>query len=161
MENRMAGEPGKLTIEDVARYPRPGQAGPKKWKFSPDCKKVNYLSNAPGSLVQQLWAYDIEQGRHIQLTGGDAQAATEAPTFSREEELRRERSRTREIGITNYDYAMQTEPPVMLVPVDGGLSVRKGEGLIVPLPGSEGAIAPQLSPDGKYVAYVRDGELQV
>src|SRR5690242_14598191 len=102
----MAGKvEGKLTIEDVARYPRPGTAGPKGWQFRPDGKQVNYLANAAGSLVQQLWAYDISSGKHIQLTGeGNGEDAGER-TFTREEELRRERSRTREVGVTEYQYA--------------------------------------------------------
>jgi dipeptidyl-peptidase-4 len=151
---------GKLTIEDVARYPRPGTAGPKGWQFRPDGKQVNYLANAAGSLVQQLWAYDIASGRHIQLTGGgDGEEAGER-TFTREEELRRERSRTREVGVTEYQYAKSAEPPVLLVPMGGALTVRIGDGEFAMLEGSEGAIAPQHSPDGTKVAFVRDGEVQ-
>ena len=36
-----------------------------------------------------------------------------------------------------------------------------GHGAFERLEDSEGAIAPQLSPDGRRVAYVRQGELQV
>jgi dipeptidyl-peptidase-4 len=42
-----------------------------------------------------------------------------------------------------------------------GLMVRRGDGEFELLEESEGAIAPQLSPDGRRVAYVRDGELRV
>ena len=156
----------QLTIEEVARYPRPGTAGPRRLQFSPDGKQVNYLSNAggtgPAGLVQQLWAYDIESGRHIQLTGTGEEASTTSPTtYSREEELRRERSRTRETGVTDYEYAKKADPSVLLVPTPGGLMVRRGDGPFTLLPGSQGAIAPQLSPDGSRVAYVREGELTV
>jgi dipeptidyl-peptidase-4 len=151
----------RLTIAEVARYPRPGVAGPKSFKFRPDGRQVNYLQNPPDSLVQQLWGYDIESGRRTQLTGTDEATLADSHTFSREEELRRERSRTREVGITSYSYATNAGPPVLMVPTPGGLSIRKGDGQFVLLPGSEGAIAPQLSPDGTLVAYVRDGELQV
>src|SRR5437762_3763771 len=95
----------KLTIAEVARYPRPGVAGPKSFKFRPDGRQVNYLENPPDSLVQQLWAYDIESGRRTQLTGSGEPTSAGTHTFSREEELRRERSRTREVGITSYSYA--------------------------------------------------------
>src|SRR5438132_1410948 len=93
----------ELTIADVARYPRPGMAGPKKLQFRPDGQQVNYLASGGEGLVQQLWAYDIQSGQHIQLTGETTTSTT--PTYSREEELRRERSRTRETGITDYQYA--------------------------------------------------------
>src|SRR3954470_18001844 len=93
----------RLTIEQVARYPRPGMAGPRKLRFRPDGKQVSYLLNTGDSLVQQLWAYDIESGQQVSLTGG-GQTSTAAQTFSREEELRRERSRTREVGVTDYEW---------------------------------------------------------
>ena len=62
------------------------------------------LANPPDSLIQQLWAYDIATGEHIQLTGTQGAEETK-PAYSREEELRRERSRTRETGVTDYEYA--------------------------------------------------------
>ena len=151
----------KLTIEDVARYPRPGVAGPKSFKFRPDGRQVNYLENPSDSLVQQLWAYDIESGQRTQLTGAGEETTLTSRAFSREEELRRERSRTREVGVTGYSYATHAESPVLMVPTPGGLLIRKGDGPFALLPGSEGALAPQLSPDGTQVAYVRDGDLQV
>src|SRR4051812_40046668 len=149
----------RLTIEQVARYPRPGIAGPKKLRFRPDGKQVSYLSNSSDSLVQQLRAYDIESGQHIPLTG-EAQASA-SQTFSREEELRRERSRTREVGVTDYEYAGDAGATVLLVPTGDGLMVRRGSGAFELLPDSAGAIAPKLSPDGSRVAYVREGELYV
>src|SRR4051794_31751260 len=158
----MTGETTRrLTIEEVARYPRPGTSGPRNFKFRPDGRQVNYLAPEGASLVQQLWAYDIESGKHVKLTGLEEAAPENAPMFSREEELRRERSRTREVGVTGYDYAKSAEPPVLLVPTPAGLTVRKGDGPFTLLPGSQGAIAPQLSSEGTLVAYVRDGELQV
>jgi dipeptidyl-peptidase-4 len=130
-------------------------------KFSPDGRQVTYLASSGGGLVQELCAYDIEAGRHIRLAGAGEDEQDTAPSYSREEELRRERSRTRELGITDYQYAMAADPPVLLVQTTGGLMVRRGDGSFELLDDSGGAIAPQLSPDGSRVAYVRQGELQV
>ncbi|MFL5734932.1 MAG: S9 family peptidase [Chloroflexia bacterium] len=152
----------RLTIEEVARFPRPGTAGPRKARFSPDGRRVVYLAGSGADLVQRLWAYEIESGKHVELAGEEVAASGRAThTFSREEELRRERSRTREVGITDYVYATDAEPPVLMIPSTGGLIIRVGDGPFVRLPGSEGNTAPQLSPDGTRVAYVREGELQV
>ena len=50
--------------------------------FSPDGR---FLASGGEGLVQQLWAYDIQSGQHIQLTGETTTSTT--PTYSREEEL--------------------------------------------------------------------------
>ena len=151
----------ELTITDVAHYPRPGLSDPRKLSFSPDSRYVNYLANANNSLVQQLWAFDPGTGAHTQLTGLDDATQPGDHTFTREEELRRERSRTRELGITDYAYAAKAVPPVLLVPSGGQLLVKHGDAPFHALPESAGAIAPQLSANGTHVAYVRDGELHV
>ena len=88
----------KLTLEQVAKYPRPGASGPKRVSFSLDSQKITYLASEDGSLVLQLWAYDIQSGAREKLTGVGASGP-----ISREEELRRERNRTREVGVTRSE----------------------------------------------------------
>jgi dipeptidyl-peptidase 4 len=58
----------QLTLEDVARYPRPGMDEPNQVKFTPDSQKVAYLQGTAGSLVQELWTYDLISGLRRQLT---------------------------------------------------------------------------------------------
>ena len=50
----------RLSLEDVARYPRPGMSAPRHVEFTPDSRKVAYLFSEEGTLVQQLWTYDVD-----------------------------------------------------------------------------------------------------
>lgn len=150
----------ELSLEEVARYPRPGTTGPRRLEFTPDNQKITYLFSADGTLIQQLWEYDLQTGQHRQLTGAEFGTKSEE-TISREEELRRQRSRLRELGVTNYQFAKAAEPLVLLVPMGGVLYLKRGEGQLAKIEGSEGAQDARLSPDGTKIAFVRDDELWV
>lgn len=146
-----------LTIEDVARFPRPGTVVPGRLGFTPDGAAVTYLFSEAGNLVRSLWRYDLATGDRTVLAGPPAGAEP----ISREEELRRERARLRELGVTDYQFARNARPLVLLIPLAGTLWASVGESPLRELPGTEGAIDPRLSRDGTQVAFVRDGELFV
>jgi dipeptidyl-peptidase-4 len=147
-----------LTIQEVAKYPRPGTEGPRRFEFTPDSTSLLYLDSPPGSLVQQLWACDLASGQRRQLSeiGGPHPAP-----ISREEELRRERTRTRELGITDFQVAPQAETLTILVSLGGWLYLKQGERHFRKLDGTEGALNARLSPDGQRVAFVRQNNLYV
>lgn len=149
-----------LTIEQVAAYPRPGTVVPARLAFTPDSTAVTYLFSAEGNLVRSLWRYDIASGERSVLAGPPP-ASTSEEQLSREEELRRERARLRELGVTAYEWAREAPSPVLLVPGGGRLYASLGGGELQEIPGCEGAIDPHLSPDGRHVAFVRAGELVV
>ena len=145
----------RLTISDVATYPRPGMDAPGMIGFSPDSSAVNWLHAAGGGLVRSLWRIDVQSGERSVVAGPGADAP-----MSREEELLRERTRTRELGVASYSWARESEVPVLMIP---GPTVRisvDGEPLRE-LSGTEGALTPTLSPDGTQLSFVRDGELFV
>jgi len=168
----------RLSLADVARYPRPGMTVPRRVEFTPDGAAVAYLFSPQGTLVQKLWTYDIATGER-RLVAGEAagSAGTAASTsasgdaLSLEEQLRRERTRVRELGVTGYAFARaskgtgestgQDSPTVLLVPLDGWLHVAHGDGPLARLDGSKGAHDAQLSPDGSLAAFIRDDELHV
>ncbi len=83
----------QLTLEDVARYPRPGMNAPNQVKFTSDSQKVSYLQGTPGSLAQELWTYDLPSGERRQVTEMTSGNVSTIGQFSLDEELRRERSR--------------------------------------------------------------------
>ncbi len=131
-----------LTPELVARFPRPGMAVPGKIKFAPDGKRLTFLWGE--GLARDLWEMDLAGGARRVLF-----SSTEG-AYSREEALRRERQRLRETGVTHYAWA--EEAPVLLVPL-------RGEVLVDGKVAARGASDPQLSRDGKVLAYVKDGEV--
>src|SRR5260370_21164458 len=151
----------QLSLADVARYPRPGMDAPSSVEFTPDSRKVSYLLGAAGSLIQELWTYDLDSGERRQLTEMTGGAVSPTESISLDEELRRERSRQRELGVTSYQFVQAAAggPLILLVPLDGRLYLARGEESLTPVLGSEGAIDARLSPDGSHGAFVRAGEL--
>lgn len=149
-----------LSIEDVARYPLPGTTVPAGLRFTPDGGGVAYLQSGDGSLVRSLWRYEISTGARSVLAGPPAASTTE-DSLSREEELRRERARLRELGVTSFAFASKAPQPVLLVPRGGKLLAAVGDSPLAEIPGCDGAIDPHLSDDGSQVAFVRGGELWV
>jgi len=122
-----------LTLEEVARYPRPGTVGPRQITVTPDGRAVAYLLAAPGSLTQDLWTYGLASGERGQITDAAGQVVPEED-LSLEEQLRRERGRVRERGVTSYQfaYAGGDSPLVLLVPLEDALYVRHGLALTAP-----------------------------
>ncbi len=153
----------QLTLKDVARYPRPGMNAPDQVKFTPDSMKITYLQGKNDSLARELWTYDLASGERKQLTNMTGNTASQATQFSLEEELRRERSRERGLGVTSYQFAQPNDggPLILLVPYDGRLYLARGDENLTPLLDTEGTIEPQLSPDGSHIAFVRNCELNV
>ncbi len=147
-------------MSQVASFPRPGTVVPARLGFTPDGTGVTYLFSAEGSLVRSLWRYDIATGER-RVLAGPPPASTNESALSREEELRRERARLRELGVTDYQFASKSSQQVLLVPGGGKLWASIGDAEVAEVRGSEGAIDPRLSPDGTMIGFVRDDELWV
>lgn len=77
---------------------------------------------------------------------------------SREEELRRERQRTKTEGVTSYRWAKRA--PLMVIPHGGDVFVRDAKGAVVRLTDTpEPELDPKPCATGERVAFVRKGEL--
>src|ERR1700716_4071946 len=144
----------QITPEMVAHYPRPGMAIPGRLRYSPDAKFVTYLFSERGDLVRDLWRLDLSSGRREHWLSAPGEAVTEE-NISREEALRRERLRLRETGITEYVWAEKAN--VMLLPLRGQL-YRWLDGTVTRLMG-DGVTDPKITDDGRFVFFVRDGDL--
>lgn len=153
-------EPQRLTISDLARFPRPGMNVPGGLGFTPTGDAATYLFSAEGSLVRSLWRLDLATGER-RVIAGPPPATTSESSLSREEELRRERARLRELGVTTYEFAADAPVETLLVPGGGRLWVRRGDGDLEPLNDTEGAVDAHLAPGGDLVAFVRAGDLWV
>ena len=145
----------RISIEQVARYPRPGMGGPMRWSFTPDGSGITYLASEDGGLVRSLWLYDVASGERRALAG----PAGGGGPISREEELRRERARLRDVGVTDYRFAPKAPERTILLPGGEGPRLIVGDGEPTPTEGAEGAITPRLTSDGTQLAFVREGEL--
>ncbi|MGH2455589.1 MAG: DPP IV N-terminal domain-containing protein [Candidatus Limnocylindria bacterium] len=150
-------------LNDLARLPLPGLAVPGSIAFSPDGSALTYLHATDGSLVRSLWWHDLATGERWVIAGPPPATASEA-ALSHDQRLRRERTRTSELGVTEYAWADAAPQPTLVVPIPGRVFVAAGDQVsagVRPLAGVEGASCAIGSPDGGAVAFVRDGDLWV
>ena len=93
--------------------------------FAPDGRSITYLASADGSLVRSLWRHDLTSGARSEIAIPQPETTQEA-TLSRAEQLRRERTRTSELGVTSFSWATAAPEPTLLVPMGGRLFFASG-----------------------------------
>ena len=148
-----------FSIAETALLPAPGMTLPNGFSFSLDDARLMYLLGTPSDPTQTLWALETATGTTEVLFeppgGGIRENA-----LSLTEELRRQRERSRAIGITSYARAERSER--LVVPLPDGLWVLDGPGKAWRHVVTGGDMqGPALSPAGDRVAFVRDGEVYV
>ncbi len=147
-------------IEEVAKYPSPGNVASGAFAFSPDDSLLNFLYSPDHTLSRQLFALNLKTGeRQLFFT---ANKETTEENVSLAEALRRERQRQMETGVTHYEWPRKGNR--ILVSFSDGLYVQ--DGLNAPLRkilevNDEPVLDPRFSPDGKWVSYVQDAELYI
>ncbi len=152
-----------LTLDDLSRLPLPGMDHPAGVTFVPGNRAVTYLHSEDGSLVRSLWHHDLDSGERQVIVGAAAGTVRE-DWFGLEERLRRERTRTTDLGVTSHAWATDAAEPTLLVPLAERVLVARGGRPwldLAPLAGIERAAGTTLSPDGTWVACVIDGDLWV
>ena len=87
--------PAPSTFERIARFPEPGWQTPRSVRYSPDGKLVTYLQSESQSDEMALFAFDLATRTSRVLVRAARSARRRTKPLSREEELRRERRRTR------------------------------------------------------------------
>jgi dipeptidyl-peptidase-4 len=152
----------RISIEEVARYPRPGTSVPGRIAFSPDDAWVTFLWSEDGSLTRALHGFEIATGQSRPLPALE-QAGIREENLTLEQKLQRERARERGLGVTRYAWADRGE--ALLVPLARAVYVKQGvdgEARVVRRDDSgEPWLDPQLAPDGTRVAFVAGGALHV
>lgn len=128
-------------------------------KLSPDGRYVSYLKGNEDDFERlDLWAYDVESGKHRLLVAA-ASLIQSGVELSDEEKARRERLRLQATGIVSYTWSQDGK--AILFPLNGDAYYWK-----------VGSKAPKrllatetfetdlkLSPKGNYLSFIRDQNL--
>lgn len=128
-------------------------------KITPDGSSVIFLRAAPRSPVLRLYELDIATGRERELLTPEKILGSGEEQLTAEEKARRERQRQSLRGFTSFQISKDGRQ--LLVPLSGKLYVvHRGDLGVTALPG-QNWIDPRFSPDGKFVAGVRERDLHV
>ncbi len=126
----------------------------------PGSAEVIFLRSGPRSGVMSLFATEVATGKTRELLPAEALLASEPGELSDAEKARLERQRITARGITHLE--VSRDGRTLLASLAGRLyAVDRETGERRRLPVPQGALDPRLSPDGKLIAFVSGGELQV
>ncbi|MFO0856998.1 MAG: prolyl oligopeptidase family serine peptidase [Phycisphaerales bacterium] len=162
-----ASHPTVKNLEFIEQYAatnrfRAGQ--PTAIKIMPDSSAVLFLRSENGrSFKQDLWMFDVASKQEKLLLTADQLLGGKEENLTPEELARRERMRMSSRGIASYQ--ISEDGKQLLIPMSGNLflveyaSAVNGKPSVLQLTEKGGVIDPQLSGDGKMVAYVKDGAL--
>ncbi|MCQ8277471.1 prolyl oligopeptidase family serine peptidase [Acetobacteraceae bacterium KSS8] len=122
---------------------------------TPDGRSVLFLRSGPRDTTLHLFRFDVANGAVTEL----AKPAGGPETLSVAEKARRERARMTLTGITDFSLS-EDGRTLLAIEADHLLRIDPATGRRHQVPGS-GWIGPRLSPDGRFVAAVRDNDLHV
>ncbi len=148
-----------LTLQRVFASPDLNGPAPQNLQMSPDGRFVTVVRNRADERERfDLWAMDTGTGQWRMLVDskrvGTGAALSEAEKMQRE----RDRSLTGKTGILTYQWAPDGKS--ILVPLDGDLYLATVDGKVRRLTDSpSGELNPVVSPDGRFVSFVRDQNL--
>ena len=151
-----------FSVEDIAVFPPPGFRIPNSFRFTHDDANLLYLAAGGPDGIQHLYALDVATGATSVLVAPPGGGVSEE-NLSPEEELRRQRSRSHAVGLTEYSLAEDSNR--ILIPLSGDVYVQDGPGAalrkVVDSGGAAPAVTPAFSPDARFIAFVREGEVYV
>lgn len=156
----------KLTVERLFSDPPLAGRVPQDLRFTPDGRAVTYLAaaNDDGERLD-LWRMALSDGAtDVLLNARDLRATSaDVTALSAAERAERERRRQFSHGITQYLWRKKTAQ--LIVPMDGQIflvDTRDRHREVQTLcPESTRQSAVQCSPSGRYISFVRDGDLYI
>ena len=162
MSITLAAAPSQVDpfLRDYAETRRFMAGRPASARLTPDGKAALFLRSGPRSAVQSLYETDLESGETRVLADAGTLLAGAGQELSSEERARLERQRISARGLTHYELAGDGRR--VAVGLGGKLFLLdRASGSVKPLAAAPGFVDPRLSPDGKRIAFVRDGDLSV
>lgn len=160
-----AADPQTLSLERI--FASPDLAGPslRDLQVSPSGDRVTFLRGKEQQRDQlDLWEYHVASGE-LRLLVDSQQLVPSAGELSEEEKNRRERQRLGGLnGIVEYHWSEDGQ--FLLFPLDGDVYLYRLQGdanqRVQQVTASEAfETDPQISPDGRHVAFIRDQNLFV
>lgn len=153
-------EEKKIPFEDIATYPIPGGVFPADFSFSHDDSFIAYLHSSNNDLIRSLWLFDFKTNEKKVLYGP---APISDEKLSLEEQLRRERERRIQLGVTYFQWAQRVNR--LLFSDASGIFVldlaQKTESKKIIDLNEKTVIDPQLSPNGEWISYVYQEEVYI
>ncbi len=128
-------------------------------KLTPDGTSVIFLRAAPRNPVLRLYEFTIADGRERELLSPEQLLGGGQEQLSAEEKARRERQRQSLAGFTFF--RLSQDGARLLVSLSGKLYVVSRADLKHSVLPGENWIDPRFSPDGRFVAAVKDRELHL
>ena len=152
-------DPSLKFFRDLAETRNYTLGRPVSPKLTPDGAHVVFLRAAARNPSLRLYEFTIANATERELLSPEHILGTGEEQLSAEEKARRERQRQSLRGFTSFE--MSRDGTRLLVVLSGKLYVvNRSDSRFTELPG-ENWIDPRFSPDGQFVAAVKDRELFV
>ncbi len=149
-----------IVLEQIAATYNFNLGQPAGLWVSPDGGAVLFRRSGPRSFVSDLYSFDTATGQTRRILSAQQLLGGAGENLSTEEKARRERMRLATRGITSF--SASEDGSRLLVPLSGRLFVvDRATAAARELRAGGNPIDPQISPDGKRVAFVEDGDLHV
>lgn len=129
-------------------------------QVTPAGDAVLFLRSGPRSSRQGLFQFDPATATTRELITPEKLAGAGDETLSPEEKARRERMRVTAGGFASFQ--LSEDGRFVLAPLGGRLFlIERATGTARELPVAGGTFDPKLSPDGRWVGFVRDHDVRV